>query len=265
MYANRAKMTTPTVGTGTLTLGTATLGYQSFAAAGVTNGEVISYVIADGTNWEIGKGVYSSVGPTLTRTLVQSSTGSLLNLTGLATVFQSPVASDFSGPEYWVALASDYTLTSTTATQKMFNATTNGALTLDPSVYEYRLLARFTAMSSTTGNLQLNILGAGTATLSATSLISTWGADVPGAQTSPLAQSGAVLVGTSSYAASVTIGVGVQLHLNASGFFRVTSSGTIIPSVALANNAPAVVVAGSNFFLKQRSNISTDAFYGAWT
>jgi hypothetical protein len=97
---NRAKMTTATVGTGTITLGAASAGYQSFAAAGVVNGDVVQYVVEDGTAWEIGTGVYTATGTTLSRGPTQSSAGgAAITLSGTAVVFITAVAADFAGYE----------------------------------------------------------------------------------------------------------------------------------------------------------------------
>jgi hypothetical protein len=93
---NRAKMTTATTGTGTITLGTAEAGYQSFADAGVVNSDVVRYVIEDGTAWEIGTGTYTATGTTMTRTVSESSNAdAALNLTGSAVVYVSATDADF--------------------------------------------------------------------------------------------------------------------------------------------------------------------------
>jgi hypothetical protein len=93
-FLNRVKMTTATTGTGTVTLGSAVSGYQTFAAAGAVNATVYPLVIEDGSAWELSRGTYTSAGTTLTRTLVSSSTGSLLNLSGSATVSVTLFAED---------------------------------------------------------------------------------------------------------------------------------------------------------------------------
>ena len=95
--ANRAKMTTATTGTGTITLGSAADGYQTFAAAGISNADTVRYTIEDGNNWEIGTGTYTASGTTLTRSVTESSnSGSAINLSGDAVVFLTLAAQDLS-------------------------------------------------------------------------------------------------------------------------------------------------------------------------
>ena len=93
-FANRVKVSVPTTGTGSVTLGAAIDGFQTFADGGILNGNTVRYTITDGNAWEVGTGVYSSTGPTLTRVLDESSTGSLLNLSGAAELFITTSATD---------------------------------------------------------------------------------------------------------------------------------------------------------------------------
>jgi len=262
LLANRAKMTTTTTGTGTITLGSASTGYQSFASAGVVNGETVRYVIEDGTAWEIGVGVYTSTGTTLTRTLIESSTASLLNLSGSAVVFISPISDDFSGPEYWMMLQTAYTLTSTTSTQKLFNATTNGALTLGTGVYDYYCLFLITGMSSTAGNLRFDLKGAGTSVATG-GLMYAFGADTTN-NTSSSGFQGSVIQGPTGLSPMSTAGIGTLYQGTVRGTTRITTAGTLIPSIALQGGGGSVQV-GTYFTIKRRSTLDTDLYGGPWS
>lgn len=89
-----ARMTTTTTGTGTMTLAAAS-GFKTFAQAGVVDGQTVSYAIEDGTNREVGRGVYSSVGPSLTRTVIASTNSDAkIALSGSASVAVAILAED---------------------------------------------------------------------------------------------------------------------------------------------------------------------------
>jgi hypothetical protein len=92
-----ARVFSPTTGTGSpLTLGAAVPGYRTYADAGVINGDLVPYCIRDGVASELGSGIYSSTGPTLTRNVIASTNfNNPINLSGLAEVFIGPRAADF--------------------------------------------------------------------------------------------------------------------------------------------------------------------------
>ena len=70
---DRVKETTPTTGTGTLTLAGAFSGFDSFAEIG--DGNTTYYSCTDGTDFEVGIGTYTASGTTLSRDSVLESSG----------------------------------------------------------------------------------------------------------------------------------------------------------------------------------------------
>ena len=106
--ANRVKHAITSVagsGTGTLTLGAASAGFQTLADANVASGSTVRYTIEGPSNaWELGSGVYTASGTTLTRTPTESSnSGNAITATTDSTVFVTAAASDI-GPTVYANL-----------------------------------------------------------------------------------------------------------------------------------------------------------------
>ena len=74
VVADRVKVISTTTGTGTYTLGSASAGFQDFAAIG--DGNTTYYTATDGTDWEVGIGTYTASGTTLSRDAILSSSNS---------------------------------------------------------------------------------------------------------------------------------------------------------------------------------------------
>lgn len=109
---NRAKVTTAATGTGSpITLGTAVDGFQTFAAAGLSDGNTVRYTIEDGSNWEIGTGVFDATANSLTRVVSESSNaGSTIDLSGEAFVFAAATDLDLSAWYYSRTISTDRVL-----------------------------------------------------------------------------------------------------------------------------------------------------------
>jgi hypothetical protein len=71
---DRVQVTSTTTGTGTFTLGSAVAGFQDFSVVG--DGNTTYYVIANGTDWEVGLGTYTASGTTLSRDSILESSNS---------------------------------------------------------------------------------------------------------------------------------------------------------------------------------------------
>ena len=87
---DRVKQTAAAPGTGTITLGATTAGFQAFSAIG--NGNVTYFAIVDPVSgaWEVNYGTYTSSGTTLSRNatpLSSSSAGALVNFVNSVDVF----------------------------------------------------------------------------------------------------------------------------------------------------------------------------------
>jgi len=152
------------------------------------------------------------------------------------------------------------TLPNDTNENAIFNSPTNGRLTLETGTYLFEMVIGITAMSATSGNALLDVLGAGTATCNDW-LYAVIGKD--GTLVSVAAVLGTMPVIQSTPASMFTAGTGAEMWFFAQGSFTVTGAGTLIPSIDLVTAAAAVVAIGS-YFSCERIGDTSVVSVGQW-
>jgi hypothetical protein len=144
MLYDRVYFATATIGTGTITAGSAEAGFRTMAGASIPDGTEVEYTIHEGNNWEDGVGVVGSSGTTLTRVLSQSSSGSLLSLSGRAKVLLTAIAARMRQYKKLAADETNSTVTLANVTGLSFTAVAN-------KTYVVEVMGAFQAAASTTG------------------------------------------------------------------------------------------------------------------
>lgn len=185
-----------------------------------------------------------------------------VNEAGVSKKLTLAQASEFSNSGAIIRQAANRTLTNVATQQRLFDATTNGRLTLTTGTYMFDAQLSVTTMSATSGNAAFSILGSGSAVL-ADVLYSVVGVD--GASATAATQTGSTVVATNgtSPASALTAGTGTAAQMHIKGTFEVTTAGTIVPSITLVTAAAAVLVAGS-YFRCQRVGAAGLTSFGAW-
>jgi hypothetical protein len=163
---------------------------------------------------------------------------------------QGGVSIDLSGGSGAAAaygvLQANYTLTSATTAQKLFNWSTNGALSLAAGTYRFSCSLLLTSMSTTSGSAKFDLKGAGSAIFGKMSM-QDFGSRGTVAVGGTTATSGTASDVPTSGGALASVATSAALRASIHGTFEITTAGTIIPSIALDVAAAAVVNPGSYF------------------
>jgi len=193
--------------------------------------------------------------------------GTELTLSETGGTQKSIAASAFLAGAFTQITAASFPLnSSTTALQKIFNGSTNGAVTLIAGTYVVDMLLQITGMSGVSGNMGIDIQGAGTASIftGMSNFIDIIGIDSATAGVAA-ARNGTTIATTLSgitapvviatTAVAATIRLHALIHINA---------GTLIPSVSLTT-ASAASVANGSYIRFVRVGAGNVATVGNWS
>ena len=166
-FANRVKVISTTTGTGTITLGSAVESFQTFSDGGILDGNSVRYTIVDTNDWEVGTGVYTHSGTTMSRSLEESSTGSLLNLSGEQEVFITTSATDI---ENLGSRSIDYFYFTATAGQTVFTGNDDNSNQL--AFFEDNIIVFMNGIVLEGNSQDYSVSGGNTVTLTAGAALS---------------------------------------------------------------------------------------------
>lgn len=141
-------------------------------------------------------------------------------------------------------LQSPYTLTSQTAAQRLFNISTNGALTLTTGTYGFECAFSLSSMSASSGSFGFAFGGTSTLTQY------WWATAQKGTATLATATATQTTYNIAANTALATASTNTVGYAQINGIIDITVAGTLIPQVSLGVAAAAVVGAGSYFRLR---------------
>jgi hypothetical protein len=145
--------------------------------------------------------------------------------------------------EQLVVLNTTYTLTSQTAAQKLFNASTNGAVTLPVGTYQFECFYSLSSMSATSGSFGFALV-VGTAVIGSQGW---WAMAQKGTATLSTATAAQFTYSTAANTTLATASTNTVGYAFIKGIVKITTAGTIIPSVSLGQASAAVVGINSYF------------------
>lgn len=164
--------------------------------------------------------------------------------------------------EHWIIQGANRSLSNSASEQKIFDAVAGGTLTLPTGRYFFEMLVGVTGMSGTSGNMALDLLGAGTATFG-TTMYSNHGID-SGTVTNSGTQTGSLSTAAQGNASVLTAGTGATAWVHSNGMFTISAGGTIIPSLTLVTASAATLLGGS-YFRCHRVGAAADVSVGNWS
>lgn len=201
-------------------------------------------------------------------TLGMSANGSSLvsaaDYAAMRALLDLEVGIDFDALTSFIRLDADYILADSTSAQKLFNTTTNGALTLTTGVYEFQGQFYIQSMSGTSGNGTFDVLGAGTATL-AGQLFHIVGRDNTVTGTAGAQGGSGASLANATPTEVVTAGTAQSVYFTVRGMFKCTGAGTMIPSFALTTGGVTPAVKEGSWFEVKRLAANGTNSLGAWS